>query len=149
MANVSILDINGTQWNFKDTEAHNLISEVSASIIKPTEVTVSNLNRCTVPAEWSKGNGFRTRFGNIISIKCKITANNYVYAYSGNTRIATFNNVVISTGLGINNITFSGSAGGLVFNQSGNNLEIRTKSGTTTSFNNAIIEVIAQNILGW
>jgi hypothetical protein len=149
MADVSILDINGSQWNFKDTEARNLITKVSANIIKPTEVVVSNLNRCTVPAEWRSGVGFRTRFGNIISIKCKITANNYVYAYSGNTRIATFNNVVITTGLGTSNITFSGSAGGLVFSQSGNNLEIRTKSGVTTSFNNAIIEVIAQNILGW
>lgn len=149
MADVSILDINGSQWNFKDTEARNLITEVSANIIKPTEVTVSNLNRCTVPAEWRSGAGFRTRFGNIISIKCKITANNYVYAYSGNTRIATFNNVIISTALGTNQIVFSGSTGGLVFYQSGNNLEIRTKSGTTTSFNNAVIEIITQNILGW
>lgn len=149
MADVSILDINGSQWNFKDTEARTLITEVSASIIKPTEVTVSNLNRCTVPAEWRNGNGFRTRFGNIISIKCKITANNSVYAYSGNSRIATFNNVIISSGLALNNITFSGTSGGLIFYQSGNNLEIRTKSGITTSFNYAIIEVIAQNLLGW
>lgn len=149
MADVSILDINGSQWNFKDTEARSLITEVSANIIKPTEVTVSNLNRCTVPAEWRRGEGFRSRFGNVISIKCKITANNYAYAYSGNTRIATFNNVIMSSALGTNNISFTGTAGGLLFRQSGNDLEIRTKSGTTTSFNNAVIEIIAQNILGW
>lgn len=149
MANVSILDINGSQWNFKDTEAHNLISEVSASIIKPTQITVSNLNRCSVPAEWSKGDGLRTRFGNIISIKCKITSNDAFYGYSGNTRIATFNNVIMSTGLSLNAITFSGSAGGLRFSQSGNNLEIRTTAGTTTRFSTAIIEIIAQNTFGF
>ena len=33
MADVSILDINGSQWNFKDTEARSLIAETNNNLI--------------------------------------------------------------------------------------------------------------------
>lgn len=94
MADVSILDINGSQWNFKDTEARSQIANIITNLETVEEIEVANLNRGYLTSSWNTSNGFRGKLFNIAQFNFTFKANSVSYNYRTGTEIFRIKNLV-------------------------------------------------------